>query len=163
MTSLSTSRGVRCTGTSSPVTVVSLLTPWVAVVVVAERLPESALIPVHEAELAHPLRALPEVQMGDKEPRRAAVLGRERCAVVFDGHPCLAAGDVGERQVGRVPTVGHREHVRRQLHTAREGFPEQRVHGDALPHGVQLGPLCYAMDVGRYGLVWERLELLPRP
>src|SRR5262245_42172267 len=159
MTSLSTSRGVRCTGASSPVTVVALLTPRVAVVVVAERLPEPALILVREAELPDPLRAFPEVQMGHEEPCGAAVLGRERCATVCDGHPCLAAGDVGERQVGRVPTVGHRQGVRRQLHTAREGFPEQRVHGDTPPNGVQLGPLRYAMDVGGYGLVWERLEL----
>src|SRR5262245_21156648 len=163
MTSLSISRGVRCTGAPSPVTVVALLTPRVAVVVVAERLPESALIPVHEAELPDPLRALPEVEVRHEKTRRAAVLGRERRAIIFDCHPCLAAGDVGERQVGRVPPVGHREHVRRQLHTAREGFLEQRVHGDALPDGVQLGPLGDAMDVGRDGLVRECVELLPRP
>src|SRR5882724_7395039 len=102
MTSLSTSRGVRCTGNPSPVAVVALLTPRVAVVVIPERFPESGLIAIHQAQLPHPLGALPEVEVRNEEARRATVLGRERRAVVFHRYPCLATGDVGERQVGRV-------------------------------------------------------------
>src|SRR6266446_8168602 len=116
MRSLSTSRGGRCTDNPSAVAVVALLTPRVAVVVIAERLPEPGLIAVHEAQLPYPLGTLPEVEMRHEEPGRAAVLGRERDAIVFHGGPCLAAGDVGERQVGCVASVGHREHVRRRLH-----------------------------------------------
>src|SRR5262245_62306995 len=99
MTSLSTSRGVKCTESPSTVTVVALLAPRVAVVVIAERFPESGLVAIHEAQLPDPLRALPEVQMVHEEPCGAAVLGRERYAVVFHGHPCLASGAVGERQL----------------------------------------------------------------
>src|SRR5919197_2560342 len=147
----------------SRVTAVPLLTPRVAVVVIAERLPESGLIALHEAQLPHPLRALPEVEVWHEEARGTAVLGRERHTVVSHRHPCLAAGHVGERQVGRVATVGHREHVRRRLHTARGGFRQERVHGDSLPDRVELGPLRDAMDVGRHGLVRQRLEFVPRP
>src|SRR5262245_34043407 len=61
---------------------VTLLTPGIAVVVVAERLPEAGLVGLGDLELGHPLRALPEVQVRDEQPRRAAVLGLERRAVV---------------------------------------------------------------------------------
>src|SRR5262249_62200003 len=99
--SLSISRGVRRTMDTSRVTVVALLTPRVAIVVIAVGLPESRRITVHEAQLPHPLRALPEVEVRHEEPGGAAVLGRERLTVVFHRHPRLAAGDIRERQGGR--------------------------------------------------------------
>src|SRR5215468_12759790 len=65
---------------SSLVTVVPLLAPRVAVVVIAVRFPESGLIAIDETQLSHPLRALPEVEVRYEEPRGAAVLGLERRA-----------------------------------------------------------------------------------
>src|SRR4029077_17084233 len=108
MMSLSTSRGVRCTGKPLPVTAVALLTPRVAVVVIAQRLPEAGLLAVGEAQLPHPLCALPEIGGQHEDPRGAAVLGREGRTSVCDRPPCLAAGDIGKRQVGRVATIGSR-------------------------------------------------------
>src|SRR5262245_21345983 len=64
---------------------VPLLLPRVAAVVVAVALPEPALVVVEQAQPGHPLGALPEVQVGDQQPSRAAVLGGQRLAV---GVPC---------------------------------------------------------------------------
>src|SRR5215207_2753162 len=59
---------------------VALLTPGIAVVVVAERLPEARLVGLDDLELGHPLGALPEVQVRDEQPCGATVLGLERRA-----------------------------------------------------------------------------------
>ena len=80
--------------------------PRISVVVVAVALPEARLVLVPELEPAHPLRALPEVEVGDEHARRAAVLGLERLAAVPERDPCPAAGHVLERKVGRVAAVG---------------------------------------------------------
>src|SRR3954454_21473413 len=53
---------------------VPLLQPRVAAKVVAVRLPEAGLVLVPELEAAHPLGALPEVEVRDEQPCRAAVL-----------------------------------------------------------------------------------------
>src|SRR3954462_4465791 len=84
---------------------IALLFPWVAVVVVAVGLPEAGLVVVAQLEAADPLRALPEVQMRDQQPRRAAVLGLERLPPVLVGDPRPAAGQILERQVGRIAAV----------------------------------------------------------
>src|SRR5690606_31805526 len=47
----------------SPVSGVALLAPRIAVVVVAERFPESRLVVLHHAKLPQPLGALPEVEV----------------------------------------------------------------------------------------------------
>src|SRR5207245_11508276 len=67
------------------------------------------------------------------------------------------------RQVRCVASVGHRENVRRRLHTTRGGFRQQRVQRDSLPDRVELGPFRDAMNVGVHSLMRQRLELVPRP
>ena len=74
---------------------VALLPPRVAVVVVAVGLPEAGLVGARvSVQPAHPLGALPEVQVRDEQPRRAAVLGLERLAVVARRRPtpCRRSG-----------------------------------------------------------------------
>ena len=96
-------------------------------------------------EAAHPLRALPEVEVRHEQPRRAAVLGLERLAVVAERDPRLAARDVLEREVGRVAAVAERDdELGRRLDAV-----EQRVDRDALPARVELRPLRHAVDVLR--------------
>src|SRR5215213_9024193 len=90
---------------------IALLFPRVAVVVVAVGLPEAGLVMVAQLEAADPLRALPEVQMRDQQPRRATVLGLQRLAPVLVGDPRPAAGQVLERQVGRIAAVAPRGDV----------------------------------------------------
>ena len=59
----------------------------------------------HRHEPAHPLRALPEVEVRHEQPRRTAVLGVERLAVELERDPGLAVEQVLERHVGRVAAV----------------------------------------------------------
>ena len=59
----------------------ALFLPRVGVVVVAVALPEPEDVVVEELEAADPLRALPEIALGDEQPERPAVLGLERLAV----------------------------------------------------------------------------------
>src|SRR5206468_11370501 len=87
------------------VAAVALFEPLVAAVVVAQRLPEAGHVAVDQAEAADPLRALPEVAPRDDEPGRAAVLWRERPAVVLPGDERLAVQDVADWQVRGVATV----------------------------------------------------------
>src|SRR4051794_5409631 len=75
------------------VTLIPLLPPRVAQVVVAVLLPEAGLVAGHQRELGDPLRALPEVEVRDEQPDRAAVLDGQRLAVELSDHPRLAARD----------------------------------------------------------------------
>src|SRR5688500_16695579 len=67
------------------VAAVAFFEPRVAAVVVAEGLPEPGLVALDESNTADPFGALPEVQVRHHEPCRAAVLRRERVAVVAVG------------------------------------------------------------------------------
>src|SRR5205807_8936018 len=93
---------------ASSVALVALLEPRVSVVVVAVALPEARLVLGAELDSPHPLRALPEVELRDEQPRPPAVLGLERLAVVGVGDPRLAAGDVLQREIRRVAAVARR-------------------------------------------------------
>src|SRR5947209_6070234 len=64
------------------VALVALLPPRVTVVVVTVHLPEARLVVVEDLQAPHPLGALPEVEMGNQQPRGAAVLGGQRLALV---------------------------------------------------------------------------------
>src|SRR3569833_2662826 len=65
---------------------VPLLPPGVAVDVVAAQLPEPGLVARGELQALHPLGRLPEVEVRDQQPRRTAVVGLERRAVVAERH-----------------------------------------------------------------------------
>jgi hypothetical protein len=49
--------------------------------------------------------------MGDEHARWPAVLRLERPVAVGEGDPCLGAGNVLERQVGRVAAIGELDDV----------------------------------------------------
>src|SRR6185437_14989349 len=138
---------------------VPLLAPWVSVVVVAELLPEAALVAEHQVEAGDPLGGLPEVQVRHEEPGGAAVLGAQRLAVVFVGDPCLAVAQVRQRRVRRVAAIaaGH------DISGVRLDAVEQRVERDAAPVRAELGPLSDAVDVRGDGLGRQGGELLPVP
>src|SRR5215218_3931451 len=63
---------------SGSVTLVALLAPGVAAVVVAVLLPEPGAVPLPQRDSGDPLGALPEVQVRHEHPHRAAVLDRQR-------------------------------------------------------------------------------------
>src|SRR6185436_17296987 len=94
------SRTARTVTVRHSVPLIALLLPGIAAVVIAVDLPVAGPVGRQQLERAHPLRALPEVQMRDEQSRRAAVRRLERLAVVLPDQPRLPAGQVGERQVG---------------------------------------------------------------
>src|SRR5215216_2170936 len=78
---------------------VALLAPGVAVVVVAQGLPEAGLVFGDQPQSSHPLGALPEVEVRHEQAGRTAVLGLERLAAVGVGDPGLTACAIIQRQV----------------------------------------------------------------
>src|SRR5919205_4568782 len=60
---------------------IALLPPGIAVVVVAVALPEAGPVAAEELEAAHPLGALPEVQVGHEQAQWPTVLRRDDLAV----------------------------------------------------------------------------------
>src|SRR6185437_4254244 len=138
---------------------VALFLPRVSVHVVAIGLPEAGLVAVEQVKAAHPFSALPEVQMRHEQPHRAAMLGRQRLAVVAERQPRLAAGHVRDRQVGGVPAVAEGQHV---LRVGAYLF-EQGLDRHCLPAGVQLGPAGDTVDVSGHLLDRQLLQLGPGP
>src|SRR5215510_512750 len=97
--------------------------------------------------------------MGYEQPGRAAVLVRERLAVVGVHNPGLVVEQILQGEVRGVAAVAVRQHV------LRGGLDvlEQRVEGDALPLGVELRPARHAVDVDGDRRARQLPELLPRP
>src|ERR671917_1906304 len=92
-------RGAPAGTAATSVSPVALLAPGIAVIVVAQRLPETGLVLVYQPQAPHPLGALPEVQVGDEQACGATVLWGERLAVVGVGDPGFAARDLFEGKV----------------------------------------------------------------
>src|SRR5215213_2328856 len=68
---LPSSSGTGSSITGASVTLVPLLPPRVAEIVVTVLLPETGLVARHQGQLGDPLRALPEVQVRDEQPPAA--------------------------------------------------------------------------------------------
>src|SRR5438309_390227 len=124
---------------------IPLFLPGVSAVVVAVGLPEPRLVVVEELEPSNPLRTLPEVEVRDEHPGRAAVDRLEGLAVVLVRNPCLTVGDIDQREVRRVAAIAERQHE------VGGGIDvlEQGVDRHAAPWSAELGPLRDAVNVGR--------------
>ena len=97
-------RAARSGGASIPL--IPLFAPWVAVVVIAELLPEAGGVLQHQVDAANPLGRLPEVQVRDQQSGRPAVLRGKFIASVLVGDPGFAVEQILQRQVGAVPADG---------------------------------------------------------
>ena len=135
----------------------ALLAPRVAVVVVAVALPEAGLVAVAQLQRAHPLGALPEVQVGDDDAHRATVDRLDR----------LAARTRRRRSPGRRWRRPARRWWCSRTRRARSGASlrldagavEQVAQAHAGPGGVELAPLRDAVDVERHVLTGQVTEL----
>src|SRR5262249_1623534 len=87
---------------STSVVRVPLLPPWISVVVVSVALPEPWLVLIQQRQAAHPLGALPKIEVGDEQPGRATVFRRQIRAVEAERDPGLPVPKVTQRQVRRV-------------------------------------------------------------
>src|SRR5262249_27444238 len=120
------------------ITRVSLLFPGVAVVVIAERLPESRVVFPDKFEAAQPFRAFPKIEVRHEQAGRAAVHGLERLAIVLVNDPRFSSADVGERQVRRVAAVAKGDEITDRRLGGEVNAREQRVERDARPESVEL-------------------------
>src|SRR5215470_9675385 len=78
--------------------------------VVAVLLPEPGRVDVDELEGAEPLRALPEVELGQDQPQRPAVVGLEVAAPVVERQDDVVLRKIVERGVGGVVRIGVLKH-----------------------------------------------------
>ena len=62
--------------------------------VIPKALPETGLVLVHELKTSHAFGALPEIQMGDQQPSRAAVFRIEVLAVETEDDPGLPVREI---------------------------------------------------------------------
>src|SRR5262245_9120087 len=79
---------------------VPLFGPGIAPHVVAVLLPEAGVVLLQQLEPAHPLGALPEVEVWHQEADRTAVLRSQGLAVVAERQEILGTVEVLKRQVG---------------------------------------------------------------
>src|SRR5439155_2916423 len=78
---------------------VALFLPGVADVVVAALLPEATAVGGHVLHAAHPLGALPGIQMGHHEAQREAVFRRQQFAVLVGGEDGPLGGEIRQAEV----------------------------------------------------------------
>src|SRR5688500_16550186 len=64
---------------------IPLFFPRIAEIVIAGRFPKTGLVLFHQANAAHPLGALPKIQMWYEHTCRTAMLRSERFIVIFQG------------------------------------------------------------------------------
>src|SRR5262245_14480531 len=140
---------------------VALLGPRVGVHVVAVLLPEPGRVDVEELEGAKPLRALPEVELGQDQPYGPAVVGLEVAASVLERQDDVVLDEIVERRVGGVVRVG-------VLHDERglgsRPYPvDDRADRHAFPDVVELRPARHAVDVRGDRDPRQLQELRPGP
>src|SRR5947209_2668076 len=141
------------------VALIPLFFPWVTMIVVAAHLPEARLVAGHQANSAHPFGALPEVEVGNQQTRRSAVLGLQRLSAKIKSDPRLSTRYILQRQVGRIAAVGEGGDV------LRRGFDavEEGIDRDPFPDRIELGPVGDAVNVFGDRLMVQGLKLFPGP
>ena len=90
--SVDQSRDVGAVGHGSPG--VALFTPRITAIVIPVYFPEPRLVMRGELNPAHPLGALPEVEVRHEQPRGTAVLGCSGLPIVAERDPRFPTGDI---------------------------------------------------------------------
>src|SRR5262249_23347690 len=102
------------------ISVISLLFPGVSVIVIAQRLPETAFILFHEAQPPNPFGALPKIKMRNEHPGWATMRRRNRQTLVSGRDHSLPLNEILNGDIGRVTPVAMGHDVRlRWLREAR--------------------------------------------
>src|SRR5690606_34768242 len=91
---------------------VALLPPRVGDVVVAALLPEAAAVLHHVLHAAHPLDALPRVQVRDHDAQGEAVVGGEPLPVAVGGEHRRLGEEIAHPDVGAIAVLRPDHHVR---------------------------------------------------
>src|SRR5712692_9955549 len=129
-------------------------------VMVAAHFPESAPVVRAELERAHPLGALPAVELRHHQPQRIAMVRLKLLAVMPVREHRVLGEKLVERQVARIVAVALDEDV------AHPGLELHELHQvadlDALPLVVEPRPRRDAMEVGGLARFRQRTNLLVR-
>src|SRR5262245_2230660 len=128
---------------------IALLGPDLADLVVAALLPETAPVVVQVLDAAHPLGALPRVQMRHHQPQRESVLGAQRLGVAPAGQDRVGGKEVGQPEVGAVPVLRPHHHVG-GIRRRRDPF-DDLGGGHSLPMTAGQAELGHAVQVGGDG------------
>src|SRR5256886_17249164 len=128
---------------------VSLFLPRIAPHMVPVLLPKTGHVLFQELEAAHPLGALPEVEVRHEQAGGPAVLRGEPLPIVLQGDQVVRAVQVAERQVRRGSLLREDEAVPRVGPYARP--LEQELHRNALERVVEPAPARDAVDVATHG------------
>src|SRR5262245_26411483 len=147
---------------SASITVISLLSPRVAVIVIAQRLPEAALVLFHEAQASHPLGALPKIEMRHEQPGRTAMRRQNRQALISGRDHAFTANEIRDGKVRCVTSVTMSYDVGFGWLRETRCF-QQIVECHALPCRIELRPLCDAVNVSLSRCLRKSLELRPPP
>src|SRR5215213_6444316 len=105
-------------------------------IVIASRFPEARLVLFHQANAAHPLGALPKIQVRHHHPGRATMFWCKGFIIIFQSDKGLTVDHIRERYVGSVASItkGSDEHsVMIQI-----GMFEQCIKADAFPLHVEM-------------------------
>src|SRR5690606_23876652 len=83
-----------------PFLAISFLLPGIAIVVIAAHFPEAGSVPVHEADVAQPLGALPQIELRQDKSNWPAMFAGDRLALPFGRQQHIRVVERRERQVG---------------------------------------------------------------
>ena len=144
---------------ASSVSLVALLEPWVAVVVVAVALPESGLVVAASASALAPIW-----RSSRSTGAVPAAVPARRARARARSPPYSYATQAGRRSGPQVPGSScSRRRTRRSRTRRRSRRLRAACRPIPPPARVELRPLRHAMDVDRERLRRERKELLPGP
>src|SRR5215213_4592027 len=140
---------------------IPLFFPWIGMVVIASRFPEARLVLFHQANAAHPLSALPKIQVRYHHPGRATMFWRKRFPIIFQSDKGLTVDHIRERYVCGVASIAKG--------SDEQGVPiqvsmfEQCIKADALPLHVEMSPLGDTGNIHNISLHGELEKFLPCP
>ena len=114
---------------------------------IAVALPEAGLIGIEDREPTNPFHGLPEVEMGNHQTQREAVLQIQRFAVKGVREEVALPEEVVDRKVRREPVLRPQRARAYAFDDAVQQLP-QRANRDPFPSGVEFRPLRDAVNVG---------------
>src|SRR5262249_45715584 len=138
---------------------VPLFLPWITIDVITEVLPKTRSVVRHQRHALHPFGALPQIKMGNEEPRRAAVFGRKIGAIKFEREPGLLVHNIFQREVRRVIAIRTEHCVGEILFYVSQ----QGVEQNTFPRSAEFRPSCYTVNVNSDMFGGQLAKRLPIP
>src|SRR5262249_4426591 len=121
--------------------------------------PKSLVCRGTSASCPSPISALPQVEMGNEKPRRAAVFGLKIGTVVFERNPGLLVHNIFEGQVRGVVAIRAEHRVRQVcLYVCK-----QNIERNTFPGCAEFRPSRYTVQIDRDIFGGQLTKRLPIP